>query len=426
MVELLPQDILGLLYTLIYLSLIGIALSLIYGISEWFSKDRVLKIFEGKFVFVYLGKEVYYGRMKIHPRSGGGFEVIFPPEGVENPVALLAFLMENYRETGDKKFLEKAEKVLEEFKKRKILPQDYSLKDVSLNPWQPPSLVSRKIYANEIGNLYGIMFFKYVLSEEEITERWKELHRVYSPSPIRRLKRKMYNSLSYVKDKIGATLSKTTGTVLAPLTPEVRKGIEEIQAKLVGSVGASYDSFLEDSIGRLVTVQVTDPSGGTRFYQGILREYSNNYILVYDVDYKLQMKMLFRGVKEVEGYPQSLFSLYGYKIKEKPHLKVSQLTLREGKAVLKLVNTSNEYLRLKNVIVDGNEVKIFKTLSPKAEIRLEAPASSNEPTIEVNYEICREADIIWPRSKVKVIGLGDYPPDILGEILKSLPFRRGH
>ena len=33
--------------------------------------------------------------------------------------------------------------------------------------------------------------------------------------------------------------------------------------------------------------------------------------------------------------------------------------------------------------------------------------------VKVDYEISRVADIIWPRSKIVIIGLGDYPAKLL-------------
>jgi len=413
------QDIIGLAYTLLYLTAIGVVLSIIYGIVEWFSKDRVLKIFEGRWVFVLLGKEAYYGKMKIPPRSGGGFEILFPPEGIENPETLLAFLVENYRETGDKRFLEKAEKVLGEFKKNGLLPENYSLDNVALNPWLPPSLVSRKIYAGELGNLYGIFSFRYTLSRKELEKRWKEVRRLYSLSLLKRIKRKIYNGLAYVKDKIGSAISGTTTPLLTQLTPELRKSVTDIQTKMISTIGSTYDSLLEDSIGRLITIQIVDVDGETKFYQGILREYSGKYILLYDVDYRLQMKMAFKGARPLNGYPQSILSIYGYKYAEAAHLGVQGLSWDGGNAAFKLVNLTDEYLKLEKVRVDGNELTLIKILPPKGEVEVKSPAASGEPTIEVDYEICREADIIWPRAKVKVIGLGDYPPDILGEVLSS-------
>lgn len=75
------SEISALLYTMLYLAVVGVILSIIYGIAELFSRDRVIKIFDGKYAFVFIGSEGFYGKIRVPPRGGGGFEVVFPPGG---------------------------------------------------------------------------------------------------------------------------------------------------------------------------------------------------------------------------------------------------------------------------------------------------------------------------------------------------------
>ena len=413
------SEISALLYTMLYLAVVGVILSIIYGIAELFSRDRVIKIFDGKYAFVFIGSEGFYGKIRVPPRGGGGFEVVFPPEGIENPVSLLAFLVENYHETGDRKFMEEAEELLEDFKRKGVLPKDFSLDNVRIDPWAPPSLVSRKVFSQELGNLSAILIFKHTLSKEELEERWKELRKLYHPSIFARFKRRVYNGLAYVKDKISAAVSKTTGTFIATLTPELKTGVESVEKRIVSGIGAIYDALLENSIGRLVTVEVQDIDGQVRRYQGVLREYSNNYIAVYDINFIVRLVAKFRGARP-QGPPIPQLKLHGLHMSESLHLGVRELSLSDGKASFKLVNSSNEPVRVLKVVVDGSEVATSRVLFPGEGLSVSAAASSNEPAIEVTYEVCREADVIWPRAKVKVVGLGDYPPAVLRSILEMV------
>ncbi|RLE82564.1 MAG: hypothetical protein DRJ51_00990 [Thermoprotei archaeon] len=415
---LLSGEVLTLLYTIFYLTLIGVIISLIYGISEWFSRDRVIKLFEGKHAFVFLGNEAYYGKIKIPARSGGSFEVLFPPERIENPEALLAYLIENYKETGDRKFLEEAKRLLADFKRRNILPPDYALEKVVINPWAPPSLVSRKIYANELGNLHALIIFRDFLEEEDFRERWKELKRVFHPSFFGRLKRKIYNSLAYVKDKLSSTISKTTGAYLSAFSPEIRKSIQEIETKLITGVGSVYDPLLENSIGRIITVQVQDVDGEVKLYQGILREYSNNFIAIYDVGYRIQLVTRFKGSKEMNGFPRPILSFHGWVFEVGRHIEIRNMSFKEGQLSFDLVNVSKNPLRIEKIKIGGNELSFYRVLFPNESISVKTSSETPEPVMEISYEISKEADIIWPRTKVKVVGLGDYPPRLLSEILK--------
>ena len=410
-------ELMSLVYTLIYLTIAGFVLSIIYGIIEWFSRDRAIKIFEGKYAFIFLGNEVYYGKIKVPPRSGGGFEIIFPLEGIENPKTLLAYLMASYYETKDEKFLKEARKILEKFKKRGILPESLKLEDIKTNPWSSPSLISRKVFSQELGNLNAIIIFKHTLSKKDRIKRQKELKRLFHQSIFAKMKRKIYNSLAYVKDKIGATISKTSSSMMSTLTPEIRSGVETLQKKIVERIGSTYDSLLENSIGRLITVQVKDIDGETRYYQGILREYSNNYIVVYNVNYKIKMKTKFKGIR-LEEPPRPLIVLHGWVFSEKPQIVIKELHQNDNKTEIILSNISNEFVKVISVKVNGKEIKVTEVMGPNEVKRIIVEGIEREPLIEILYEISREADILWPRSKVRIIGLGDYPIHNLKEILR--------
>lgn len=409
--QLLPPGTISLIYTLAYLVAIAAALSIIYGIAEWFSKDRVLKIIEGRRALVVVGDEAFYGKVAIPPRGGGGFEVYFPPENVENPLSLISFLMRSYGETGEEKFRREAEKLLREFKARGLVPQDFELNHVRHDPWQPPSLVSRKVYASELGNLKAIMLFRDFLEEKEVEKRRKELRRLFHPSPLRVLARKIYNALAFVKDKLASLTVKTTSTLATPLAPELKKGLAEMEKKAIGVVGATYDPFLENSIGRLLTVRVTDIDGEEKMYQGILREYSSNYLLLYDVSYRLQAITRFKGCSEEPGYPRLALRIHGFKFRLPSHLKVEK-----EKDGLVLENISNEVIKIESVKWEGGELKVGRVLRPGERVAIGAPPGGS---FTVEYEVSKTVDIVWPRNKVKVVGLGEYPPKLLPEVISQ-------
>lgn len=409
----LPAELWGPLATVLYLVLVAIVLSFIYGIVEWFSKDRVLKLVEGKNVFVFIGKEAFYGRMLVPPRSGGGFEVFFPGERIENPKSLLAFLAENYHETGEKKFLEEANRLLEDFKRRGILSEDFDIEHVRVDPWSSPSLVSRKIYSSDLGSLFAIMIFRETLPKKERKRRWSELRALYHPSLPRIFARRVYNALAYVKDKIAATVTRSTSIFLGALTPELRKGMEELQKKAVGAIGAAYDALLENSIGRLVTVRVQDVEGETKLYQGVLREYSSSYVYVYDVDYRIQVVTVFRNFVEEEGYPKTLVKFHRYSLDLSSHIKMES---NNGELVLRNISKTPVKIEKLRTSKEGEELSIGRTLFPGESLSLRRPEGADR--IVVEYEVSKEADIVWPRNKIKILGLGDYPPHLLGNVLK--------
>ncbi len=408
-----PSEVQGYLWMFIYLAGVGLALSFLYSISEWFSKDRVLRVFERRKVLVLLDKSAIYGKLHIPPRAKGGFEIFFDRDRIENPLTLIAFLMENYRETGDEKFLREARELWEFLKSRGVIPGGVNLEDVRRNPWSPPSLVSRKVYPSDLGKLHAIVQFRFMMSVKEIKRRVKELHSLYHPSFIARLSRKLYNSLAYVKDKLSSSLATVTTPLLVPLTPELRKAIEEARAKAVSAVGALYEPLLENGIGQLVTVRVKDVDGKERYYQGILREYSANYIAVYDVDYRVPLTCVYVGGKPKPGYPKPFLEALGWRLPEEKHLDVEV-----SGSTLKLKNIDRRDVKVIKVSIAGKELSVNKVLCPGEELKLGLGAEvSGEPEVVVEYEVSRQADVVWPRSKAVVVGLGDYPPRLLSLVL---------
>ena len=413
------DTIMSYLTLLAYLMGLTLVLSVIYSIAEWFSKDRVIKIFEGKKVLVLIGGEVYCGKLYIPPRSGGGFEVFFESDKIENPLSLLAFLIENYKETGDEKFKEEAEKLLRELKRRGVLSQDVNFDKIELNPWSSPSLVSRKVYSSELKDLFAIIRFRDMLSESEREKIWKELRTLYHPPFFSRLKRKIYNALAYIKDKLTTVISPASLPMISTV-PEVKKAIEDIQKKAIAGLGTLYDPLLENSIGRLVTIKVKDIDGEEKVYQGILREYSNNYIAVYDVDYRLQVKAKYKGTTMLKGYPVPVHKIHGIAFKYSEKIAVSSITCSEGKTSIVFKNSGERIVRVEKVKIGDKEYSYKKVLKPGDTLTVVVEGEYDNPDIEVEYEVSREADIIWPKSKVKVVGLGDYPPTILEIILTSV------
>ena len=399
---------------ILYLMGLGISLSLIFSIVEMFSVDRVLKLVRGKKVFVFIGKEAYYGRLETPPRAKGGFEIFYTCSGIENPKSMIGFLLENYQETGNEKFLEKAKILLEHLKEYGLIEKGASLEDINVDSWSPPSMVSRKVYSDELGNLWMIISFVDMMSEEEKKRRWKELSALYVKPFIKTAKRRTYNALSYVKDKITSAISSSTGAFMAGLPADLRKAVEEAEVKAIGAtIGQSYDPLLENSIGRLVAVRVDDLDGERKLYQGILGEYSDKYLYVLDVDYRLQMiaKVNKGQIKSSEPVVQ----VFGRRIKLGQHLALK----KEGK-VMEIRNVWERPLKLEKLSFKDGEITINKVLRPGESVKLEKDVPEE---FSIHYEIALESDVVWPRSKAVVVGLGDYPPRILGTVIEGLKMK---
>jgi len=416
-----PEEVISYIYLILYVFIIGLILTVIYSFIEWFSKDRVIKLIEGRRVTVFIGNEAIHGRLVAPSKSGGAFEIFYEPNKIENPVSLLAFLVENYKETGERKFLREAETLVKDFKSRGLLPRNFTLKDVVINPWYPASVVSRKVFAEDLNNLYAILMFRHMMTERELKHKWRELKNLYHPSIHHRIKRKIYNAVSFARDKLASMTAGVPLPYLSLLPSDVQKAIKDAQKQAILIIGSNYNPLLEDSIGRLVTVQVQDIDGEIKLYQGVLKEYSSKYIMVYDVDYRIQMITVFKGDKELEGYPKPIFEQHGFIIGSDKHLKILNTASSGNEYRLTLSNISKEPVKVEKLVLSDKEVQVNKVLFPGEQVEASFNIEGNvpsEPEVKVYYEICREADIVWPLSKAKVIGSGDYPAELLEGILR--------
>ena len=80
-------------------------------------------------------------------------------------------------------------------------------------------------------------------------------------------------------------------------------------------------------------------------------------------------------------------------------------------------NVWDRPIKVERIVHGENEVTVNKVLFPSEEIRIEREIPKD---FTLYYEISLESDVVWPRSKAVVIGLGDYPPRILGSVIEGL------
>lgn len=364
----------------IYFFIIIIASAIIYSIIEYFSVDRVLKIIRNKKAFVVIDNKWFFGKIIVPPRSGGGFEILY--EKIHEPEFSFYFLYKIFKETSEKKFLKKIEKL-----KRKI---KFSKEKIDESPWLKPTLSSKKVFKNEISNLKAIFVFKDYLSKKEVEKRKKELASLFHPSFIKRVKRKLSNMLSFVRDKLTSSVSQFSA--ITPIPKEFRKFVEEPIKKTIQQKFSSYEPLLENSIGKLVAIEVLDVDGNKKMYVGILREYSENYLMVYDVRYSFPLICEFKDGKTIFK-PKNLEKVFGTELIINEHLKIEQL-----KEKIEIRNVFKKPLKILK-IKGEKEIKVDKILKPGESIFIEKMKE-----FSVEYEIKKIVDVIWPRNLAIVVG----------------------
>lgn len=105
-----------------------------------------------------------------------------------------------------------------------------------------------------------------------------------------------------------------------------------------------------------------------------------------------------------------------------------EATYNPQERIITFKNISQYPLKIENIQItiqtsEGDklqDIAVGTVLFPGEQITAKLPDNMKGDEYTVYYEISREADIIWPRSKVKVLGLGDYPADLLKTILSKI------
>jgi hypothetical protein len=204
-----------------------------------------------------------------------------------------------------------------------------------------------------------------------------------------------------------------------PVTPDVSKEIQKYGEKAVGQIG-SYEALLENSIGKLVKVQVQDVDGTTRYYNGILREYSSNYIVVYNVDFPIDEEAIFEGERLLKEFPRERLDFHGWQLNEPPHLQILNYKIKDNRITFDIKNIHSDYINVEKIKIGDKEITLKDPIFLPGEMEhIEVEGEfSQEPKIHILYKIIKVADVIWPASKAKVVGSGEPTESIIESILK--------
>ncbi len=137
-----------------------------------------------------------------------------------------------------------------------------------------------------IEQIQSLYRFHGELTPENQQRREKEVERTHSPGMFRIVLRRMQNFLNTFRDAInesmGMFLTRMKGTSSMSLFRTQDERLKKIGGEALGSVGNAYDPILERYIGKPVVVELSTESGEKEEYAGLLREYSQAWLSVFD------------------------------------------------------------------------------------------------------------------------------------------------
>jgi len=245
------------------------------------------------------------------------------------------------------------------------------------------------LYKGEYGKIFALRRYHDNLTEEMKKARGRILQKTYHPRFFSRLKRRLRNLISSVKDTILEAFNMAFGQMRArygqaAVMKTQDRYLRQIGTEAISSAATSYDALLERQIGSKVVVEVTAPDKSKRFFTGIFKEYTAGFLEIMDVEAKEDFSIDFSlGGEKSESGLSLVFS--------EQQLAVSNhnpFTVRIRELIQKI---PQEGVEPKEV---SQEMDIELEPGERAELEL-LPQATNL-TIKAVRE--RTSDIVFPRA----------------------------
>lgn len=368
------------------------------------SRDRCVKEFESYHVqSIMAGEEgdpirdAYSGVLEVPINASNGFEVHYDLEWIENLPQLFSYLKSAGSQTKNSKY----DKVIESIRQRLSEQGKTELEsEYRLNPFDPPPEASHKVYQEDLEKLLVIVRFFDELPELEMKARLGSLENFFHPGFVRRTSRNLGNFLSFAWDRVKQIATMITGYFTKGKAADMQKVTTDTQTKIFTYTPRKYEALLENSIGYLVKAKVISPEGKLRFYRGVLKEYSTNYICLYNVFYRLPRAAEYEDGKFLGLDKKSLFRCHGKPVTRDQDI---ELTFNKSGDVMKLKNISDHYIFLSKVDADGQPLSGFSELiHPDRTQSLPLPTPAKR--IRLEYEEAFSSDVVLPRKYAVIVG----------------------
>ncbi len=142
------------------------------------------------------------------------------------------------------------------------------------------------MFRNSIEQVLAIYRFHTELSPENQQRRWKEIEQTRNPGAFRIALRHTGNFLNTFRDAInesmGMLLTRMKGTSSMSMLQSQDERLKKFGTEALGAVGNAYDPIMERHIGKQVVVELQTGADDKEEYTGLLREYSQAWLSVFD------------------------------------------------------------------------------------------------------------------------------------------------
>ena len=133
------------------------------------------------------------------------------------------------------------------------------------------------------------------LTQDNQQRREKEIEKTRNPGMVRVLSRRTQNFMNTFRDAInesmGMLLTRMKGTSSLSVFKTQDERLKKIGSNALVAAGNSFDPILERHLGKPVVVELQTESGKVE-YAGLLREYSQSWLSLFDCTISLQNRFL--------------------------------------------------------------------------------------------------------------------------------------
>lgn len=237
------------------------------------------------------------------------------------------------------------------------------------------------IYKDQYATIQGIYRYYDQLSEASQKDREKSIRKSYHPNPVRRMFRSLRNILNTFKDSIFQSIGVIVGQAQksnpqSTLLQSQDKRITSISQDLIKITANAYEPILEKYIGKKVVLDVR--KGETEIeYAGILKEYTNEFIEILDIDQKVTTTV------EVAG-------------PDKLNIEDYQVVISKDGPKFIIENQGAKTLFIRKIEAGDFSKELNVVCNPfaVADFYLEKPI---EEIVKIYFEVVRKMDVIIPR-----------------------------
>lgn len=237
------------------------------------------------------------------------------------------------------------------------------------------------IYKDQYATIQGIYRYHDELSEASQKIRQKSIQKSYHPNIFKRLFRSMRNILNTFKDSIFQSVGVIIGQAQkanpkSTLLKTQDKQITAISKEIIQVSANAYEPILEKYIGKKVVLDVRKGDKEIEYY-GILKEYTNNFIEILDIEQTED--------KTVEVADE-------HKLTQNDH---GIIITRDG-LKFSIENKGNKILFIKQIVAENFQKKLNIICNPEsvADFYTESQIKAK---ITIHFKVVRKMDVIIPR-----------------------------